>query len=103
MDDWILTAPVSEVWVISFVQQIQHYRARAEVERHTSTHHEVWVGLKGELESALLDLGHSDSCSRSRPLDHCRIAQQFPIRHNGSETVHMDDVVQLRIGWRLAH
>jgi hypothetical protein len=103
MDDGILATSITEVWVVSSMEEIQHDGTWAEVERDTSTDHEIWLSLKGELEPALLDLGHSDSCPSSRPLRHLLIAQQFPIRHNGSQTVHMDDVVQLRIGWRLAH
>jgi hypothetical protein len=61
------------------------------------------MGFERQGEAALFDIGHPNGSSNRRSLEHRRIAKQSSIRHNRSETVHMDDVVELRIGGRLAH
>ncbi len=96
VDDRSLTAGIGKLRVISLVDQVEHDRAWAEVERNAVADTEVWVRPQGLNESSFLDRGHTDGRARTPACLHFRIAPDCAVRGDRGQTVDMQDVIDLR-------
>jgi hypothetical protein len=75
VNDWTLSTAIREIWVLTFVKQVERDRTRAEVKRHTFTDVKTSMAIDLKLETPLLDFGHTDRCAGGGiPFHHHSIA-----------------------------
>mmetsp|Transcript_41607 Transcript_41607/g.97687 ORF Transcript_41607/g.97687 Transcript_41607/m.97687 type:complete len:348 (-) Transcript_41607:6528-7571(-) len=92
--DRLLPALVGQLGV-ALVDQEQHHRAWAEVERRALPDIQPGVAVQRQLgQPALLDVAHADDGARRCLKLHFGVGQQAP-GHDGRQTVHMTDVIDL--------
>ena len=103
VDDRRLTTAVGEVGVVRAVDDEQHDRSRAEVERDVVA--DVVIGMTGhrEREPSLLDGRHPDACLGTASRDHRCIRQELACGHDRAEVVDVRDVEDLGAGGRRGH
>ena len=93
MHNRALAASIGEFHIICPINHVEHDRTRAEIKRHAIANEQAGVTVKAISQSAPLDVGHADGCSRPRPALKLRIAPERAVRDNRRQPVDMDDVI----------
>ena len=103
VDDRRLTTAVGKIGVVRAMDDEQHDRSRAEVERDVVA--DMVVGVTGhrEREPSLLDGRHANACQRTTSGDHRCIRQELARSHDRAEVVDVRDVEDLGAGRRRGH
>jgi hypothetical protein len=83
VQDWTLTTMIRKLGVVTLIDQVEHDRAGAKVERHARAHVQTGMAIQGQLmDTALFDLVHPNRGSGQGALHDLGIAPQATIRDN---------------------
>ena len=82
--------------MIRHVDDVQHHRTRAEIERDVVADPRPWVTVDVEhLHPTPLDAGHPNRLFRTAPVDHLAVRDEMGLRYDRGEVVHVGNVVDL--------
>ncbi len=84
VDDLLLASGISKIWVVAFVNDVEHYGPWTEVEGDTISYMQIRMTREGEfLEPALFDLVYPDGGAVELSSYALSVAPQAPIGNNG--------------------
>jgi hypothetical protein len=91
--------------VVLHINQIQHDRARAEIEWDVLTDEILRIAFLqiDFCHPSRLDVGHANHLIGPAQFGETRVRQQAFALRDGVEIIDMRDVVDLRPGWRVKH
>lgn len=94
VDDGPLPTSVRQLGVITHIDEVEHDRARAKVERDILADEVVLVALDAQLlKPASLDAAHSNRRSRTAAADHNGVRPERTLRDDLREVIDVRDVV----------
>jgi hypothetical protein len=90
--DRLLSAPVTEVRVVRAVNDVEHDRAWAEVERNAVADVITGVTSNRERETSLLDAAHPDRGDTAPACDHRSVGEQAAVADDRRKVVDVGNV-----------